>query len=75
MPEGTTLERMRTVTDRAVAYLDNHEAVEYVQNVTGSSPRVGTNQGRTTLTVILKPWKERSTGVDKVMRDAQKRIL
>lgn len=72
MPEGTTLERMRTVTDRAVAYLDNHEAVKYVQNVTGSSPRVGTNQGRTTLTVILKPWKERSMGVDQVMRDAQK---
>jgi multidrug efflux pump subunit AcrB len=43
-----------------------------VQNVTGSSPRVGTNQGRTTLTVILKPWKERSAGVDEVMRDAQK---
>jgi len=72
MPEGTTLERMRTVTERAVAYLDNHPAVEYVQNVTGSSPRVGTNQGRTTLTVILKSWKERSASVDNVMRDAQK---
>lgn len=72
MPEGTTLERIRTVTDKAVAYLDNHEAVEYVQNVTGSSPRVGTNQGRTTLTVILKSWKERSVGVDEVMRDARK---
>lgn len=71
MPEGTTLERMRTVADRAVAYLDNHDAVEYVQNVTGSSPRVGTNQGRTTLTVILKSWNERSAGVDEVMRDAQ----
>ncbi|WP_108823339.1 efflux RND transporter permease subunit [Dysgonomonas sp. Marseille-P4361] len=72
MPEGTTLERIRTVTDKAVAYLDNHEAVEYVQNVTGSSPRVGTNQGRTTLTVILKSWKERSVGVDEVMQDARK---
>lgn len=72
MPEGTTLERIRKVTDRAISYLDSHEAVEYVQNVTGSSPRVGTNQGRTTLTVILKSWKERGVGVDEVMRDAQK---
>ncbi len=72
MPEGTTLERMRTVTGRAIAYLDSHDAVQYVQNVTGSSPRVGTNQGRTTLTVILKSWKERSVGVDEVMRDVQK---
>ena len=72
MPEGTTLERMRTVTDRAIAYIDSHDAVEYVQNVTGSSPRVGTNQGRTTLTVILKSWKERDAGVDEVMRDVQK---
>ncbi len=30
-----------------------------------------TNQGRTTLTVILKPWKERSTSVDQVMRDTR----
>ncbi|WP_165042037.1 efflux RND transporter permease subunit [Dysgonomonas sp. ZJ709] len=72
MSEGATLERTRIVTDRAVAYLDHHEAVDHVQNVTGSSPRVGTNQGRATLTVILKSWKERSVGVDDVIRDAQK---
>jgi The (Largely Gram-negative Bacterial) Hydrophobe/Amphiphile Efflux-1 (HAE1) Family len=72
MPEGTTLERIRTVTERAIAYLDNHEAVGYVQNVTGSSPRVGTNQGRSTLTVILKSWEERSMGVEDVIKDAQK---
>lgn len=72
MPEGTTLERMRTVTERAITYLDNHDAVEYVQNVTGSSPRVGTNQGRTTLTVIMKPMDERSASVDDVIKDAQK---
>jgi multidrug efflux pump subunit AcrB len=72
MPEGTTLERMRTVTDRAIGYVDSLDDVEYVQNVTGSSPRVGTNQGRTTLTVILKSWKERKKGVDEVMRDVQK---
>lgn len=72
MPEGTTLERMRTVTDRAIAYLNKHEAVEYVQNVTGSSPRVGTNQSRATLTVILQPMNKRSKGVEDVIHDAQK---
>lgn len=72
MPEGTTLERMRTITDRALVYLGQHEAVDYVQNVTGSSPRIGTNQGRSNLTVILKPWKDRSMKVEEVMRDVQK---
>ncbi|MFQ8804232.1 MAG: efflux RND transporter permease subunit [Alistipes indistinctus] len=72
MPEGTTIERTREVTERAIAYLGGHDAVEYVQNVTGSSPRVGTNQGRATLTVILKPWKERDKKVEEVMRDVQR---
>ena len=75
MPEGATLERTRIVTDRAIAFLNNHPAVAYVQNVTGSSPRVGTNQGRSTLTVILKPWAERESGglnVEDVMADAMK---
>ncbi|MDR1156513.1 MAG: multidrug efflux RND transporter permease subunit [Bacteroidales bacterium] len=71
MPEGTTLERIRTVTNRAIAWLDRHETVKYVQNVTGSSPRVGTNQGRATLTVILKPWNERNKSIDEVIRDAR----
>lgn len=71
MPEGTTIERMRTVANKAIAYIDKHEAVDHVQNVTGSSPRVGTNQGRTTLTVILKPWKKRSMTVDEVIKDVQ----
>lgn len=73
MPEGTTLERTRAVTDRAIEFLDHHPAVAYVQNVTGSSPRVGTNQGRATLTVILKPWEERKSSgmkVEDVMADA-----
>ena len=59
MPEGTTLERTRTVTNRAIAYLMKDPSVEYVQNVTGTSPRVGTSQTRAQLTVILKEWKER----------------
>lgn len=72
MPEGTTLERTRVIADRAINYLEHHKAVDYVINNTGSSPRVGTNQGRATLTVMLKPWTERSMGVEEVMRDAQK---
>ena len=56
LPEGATIERTREVTDRAVEFLMNDPDVEYVLNVTGSSPRVGTNQARSQLTVILKPW-------------------
>ncbi|MDH6344238.1 multidrug efflux pump [Parabacteroides sp. PFB2-12] len=66
MPEGATLERTRVVTDRAVAFLMAQEAVDYVQNVTGSSSRVGTSQGRAMLTVILKPWEERKSAGMKV---------
>lgn len=71
MPEGTTIERTRAVSERAIAFIGAHEAVSYVQNVIGTSPRVGTNQGRTTLTVMLKPWNERSKKVDDVIRDIQ----
>jgi len=71
MPEGTSLPRMRTVTDRAIDYLNSHPSVEYVQNVTGSSPRVGTNQGRATLTVMLKSWKERSESIENVINDVR----
>ncbi len=45
----------------ALAFLLKDPDVEDVLNVTGSSPRVGTNQAHTTLTVILKPWEERET--------------
>jgi len=41
LPEGATLERTRIVTERAVDYLMQQPAVEYVQSVAGSSPRVG----------------------------------
>ena len=61
LPEGASLERTRAVTDRAMAFLTNDPDVEYVLNVTGSSPRVGTNQSRSSLTVILKPWDKRRT--------------
>ena len=43
--------------------------MEYVLNVTGSSPRVGSNQARSQLTVILKSWKEReSEDISEVMK-------
>ena len=68
LPEGATLERTREVTDRAVAYLLKDPSVAYVQNVTGTSPRVGTSQARSQLTVILKEWKERdNTTIDEIM--------
>ena len=68
LPETATLERTREVTERAVEFIKNDPAVEYVQNVTGSSPRVGTNQARSQLTVILKEWKDRdNTTIDVVM--------
>lgn len=61
LPEGATIERSREVTERAMAYLLADPDIEYVLNVTGSSPRVGTNQAHSQLTVILKPWEERTT--------------
>ena len=77
LPEGATLERTRAVTDRAVQWLQEHPAVDYVQHVSGSSPRVGTNQARAELTVILKPWENRkgnASAIDRVM-DATRREL
>ena len=68
LPEGATLERTREVTDRAISYLMKNPAVDYIQNLTGSSPRVGTSQARSELTVILKPWEERdNTTIDEIM--------
>lgn len=59
LPEGASLERTREVTDRAIVELMAEHDVEHILNVTGSSPRVGTNQSRSQLTVIMKPWEER----------------
>ncbi|WP_286725334.1 efflux RND transporter permease subunit [Alistipes sp. UBA1686] len=69
LPEGATIERTREVTDRAMKFLMADPDVEYVLNVTGSSPRVGTNQARSQLTVILKPWGDLdSEGLSSVMQ-------
>ena len=73
LPEGATLERTRIVTERAVEDLMKNPAVEYVQSVAGSSPRVGTSQARSELTVILKPWEERdSQTIDNIMAQVKK---
>ena len=71
LPEGATLERTRHVTERAMNYLMSREDVEYILNVTGSSPRVGTNQSRSQLTVILKPWEDRKSSN---LRDSMEEI-
>ena len=60
LPEGATLERTRKVTNRAINFLKEIPAVDYVQNITGSSGRVGTSQARSQLTVILKSWDNRN---------------
>ncbi|MDE6484190.1 MAG: multidrug efflux RND transporter permease subunit [Duncaniella sp.] len=77
LPEGATIERSREVTERAMEYLLNDPDVKFVLNVTGSSPRVGTNQAHAQLTVILKPWDERHSGSiaevkDRVQKELEK---
>ncbi len=69
LPEGATIERTRAVTDRARAFLQAQPEVDYVLNVTGSSPRTGTNQAHSTLTVILKPSGERGENSLAELRD------
>ena len=59
LPEGATLQRTREVTQRAMDFLMNDPDILHVLDVVGSSPRVGTNQSRSQMTVILKPWEER----------------
>lgn len=70
LPEGATLERTRVVTERAINYLMKNPDIQYVQNVTGSSGRVGSSQARSELTVILKPWNERKENDMEVIMDA-----
>lgn len=73
LPESSTLERTREVTNRAIDFLMKEPGVAYVQNVTGSSPRVGTNQARSQLTVILKEWEDRDKiTIDEIMDHVRK---
>lgn len=73
LPEDATIERTRVVTDRAMDYLTKDPDVEYILNVTGSSPRLGTSQSRSQLTVILKPWGKRKTSdIGEIMERIEK---
>ena len=72
LPEGASIARTRKVTERAMDYLMSNPNIEYVLNVTGSSPRTGTNQSASQLTVIMKPWKEREErDIRKVMEEVR----
>ena len=72
LPEGATIERTREVTKRAIAFLMKDSDIDHVLDVVGSSPRVGANQARSQLTVILKPWNEReSNDINKIMDRAR----
>lgn len=75
LPEGATLERSHIVSAKAVEYLMSLPSVDYVQSVVGSSPRVGTSQARTDLTVILKPWEKRGEQtIDAIMAQVKKEL-
>ena len=68
LPVGATLERSREVSERAMDFLMRQPDIQYVLNVTGSSPRVGSSQSNSQMTVILKPWKERKeSDINKIM--------
>lgn len=72
MSQGSTLERMRAITDRAVGFFGNDDDVLFVQSVNGSSPRIGTSQNNSTLTVILKPSNKRKQTLDEIIDKAKK---
>lgn len=75
LPEGAALERTRAVTERAMDYLLKDPDVEYVLNVTGSSPRLGASPARSQLTVILKPWNDRKTSdIGRIMERIRKEL-
>ena len=70
LPEGATIERTRKVTERAMAWLMEQPDVEHVLTVAGTSPRMGTNQSHSQLTVILKPMDERKSGkIENIMEE------
>ncbi|MBS2099697.1 efflux RND transporter permease subunit [Carboxylicivirga linearis] len=66
LPEGATLHRTADITQRAVDYILQNPYVKNVQNVTGKSPRLGTSQSRSELTVLLKDWDDRDDAEGKI---------
>ncbi|GJM63166.1 multidrug efflux RND transporter permease subunit [Persicobacter diffluens] len=72
LPDGASLDRTSRVVDRAEAFIMSHPAVAYVQTVKGRSNRVGGTESRGMMTVILKPWDERTTEelqIDQIIQD------
>ncbi|TLX75231.1 multidrug efflux RND transporter permease subunit [Labilibacter sediminis] len=70
LPEGATLQRTAVVAKRAVDFLMELPGVRTVEQVVGTSPRVGSSQARAKLTVLLDDWSERDGGdlsVDGIM--------
>ncbi len=69
LPVGSTLERTRKVTERAMEFFMRQPDIAHVLDVSGSSPRIGTSQANAQFTVILKPWEERKeTDINKLMQ-------
>lgn len=73
LADGSSLERTRMVTDRAMKLLLADPAVESVLDVTGYSPRLGKSESHSQLTVILRPTgARRFTSIDGVMARIRK---
>ena len=69
LPVGATLERTRVITARAMDFLMRQPDIEYALDVSGSSPRIGSSQSNSYITVIMKPWKERKErNINKTMQ-------
>jgi len=66
LPEGATLHRTADITERAVDFILQNPYVKNVQNVTGKSPRLGSSQSRSELTVLLKDWDDRDEAEGKI---------
>ncbi|WP_066628992.1 efflux RND transporter permease subunit [Labilibacter marinus] len=61
LPEGATLQRTAEVAKRAVDFLLSVPGVRTVEQVVGTSPRLGSSQARAKLTVLLDDWDERGS--------------
>ena len=69
LPVGSTLERTRKVSERAMEFFMRQPDIENVLSVVGSSPRIGTSQANAQFTVMLKPWDERKVrDIAKIMQ-------
>lgn len=69
------MERTRVVTERAIAYLEKNPYIEYVQNVTGSSPRVGSIPGACRADRYSETLgREKEHSIEKIMDTVEKHL-